>query len=38
MSRWLIAMMNDGKYGGKQVLPADVLKTACWSARAFRHW
>jgi CubicO group peptidase (beta-lactamase class C family) len=26
MSRWLIALMNDGKYRGKQVLPADVLK------------
>ena len=26
MSHWLIALMNDGKYGGKQVLPSDVLK------------
>lgn len=26
MSRWLIALMNDGKYAGKQVLPAEVLK------------
>lgn len=26
MSHWLIALMNDGKYDGKQVLPADVLK------------
>ena len=26
LSHWLIALMNDGKYGGKQVLPADVLK------------
>ncbi len=26
MSHWLIALMNDGKYEGKQVLPADVLK------------
>jgi CubicO group peptidase (beta-lactamase class C family) len=26
MSHWLIALMNDGKYGGKQVLPADVFK------------
>ena len=26
MSHWLIALMNDGKYHGKQVLPADVLK------------
>jgi CubicO group peptidase (beta-lactamase class C family) len=26
MSRWLIALMNDGKYAGRQVLPAEVLK------------
>ncbi len=26
MSHWMIALMNDGKYNGKQVLPADVLK------------
>ena len=26
LSHWLIALMNDGKYGGKQVLPVDVLK------------
>ncbi len=26
MSHWLIALMNDGKYNGKQVLPANVLK------------
>jgi CubicO group peptidase (beta-lactamase class C family) len=26
MSHWLIALMNDGKYDGKQVLPPDVLK------------
>lgn len=26
MSHWLIALMNDGKYDGRQVLPADVLK------------
>ncbi|MDH4198725.1 MAG: serine hydrolase, partial [Candidatus Aminicenantes bacterium] len=26
MSHWLIALMNDGKYAGKQVLPAAVLK------------
>src|SRR5260370_5196892 len=25
LSHWLIALMNDGKYQGKQVLPADVL-------------
>ena len=26
MSHWLIALMNDGKFGGKQVLPPDALK------------
>src|SRR6266403_769710 len=26
MSRWLIALMNDGRYNGKQVLPSNVLK------------
>jgi len=26
LSHWLIALMNDGKYNGRQVLPADVLK------------
>jgi CubicO group peptidase (beta-lactamase class C family) len=26
MSHWLIALMNNGEYKGKQVLPADVLK------------
>jgi len=26
LSHWLIALMNDGMYRGKQVLPADVLK------------
>ncbi|MGB9005041.1 MAG: serine hydrolase, partial [Candidatus Aminicenantales bacterium] len=26
MSHWLMALMNDGKYGDKQVLPAKVLK------------
>jgi len=26
MSQWLIALMNDGKYAGQQVVPADVLK------------
>ena len=27
MSHWLTALMNDGKYKGRQVLPAAVLKT-----------
>ena len=26
MSHWLVALMNDGKYKGKQVLPTSVLK------------
>jgi CubicO group peptidase (beta-lactamase class C family) len=26
LSHWLIALMNEGKYGGKQVLPPNVLK------------
>ena len=26
MSRWLMALMNDGKYEGKQVIPANVVK------------
>ena len=26
LSHWLIALMNDGKYNGKQVLPPNVLK------------
>jgi CubicO group peptidase (beta-lactamase class C family) len=26
MSHWLIALMNDGKYKGRQVLPPDVLR------------
>ncbi|HEY3132267.1 MAG TPA: serine hydrolase [Acidobacteriota bacterium] len=26
LSHWLIALMNNGKYNGKQVLPANVLK------------
>jgi len=26
LSHWLIALMNDGKYNGKQVLPTSVLK------------
>src|SRR5262249_47265827 len=26
MSHWLIALMTEGKYHGRQVLPADVLK------------
>ena len=28
LSHWLIALMNDGKYHGKQVLPGSVLKAS----------
>jgi hypothetical protein len=34
MSHWLIALMNDGKYDGKQVLPAEVLKATLQPAIA----
>lgn len=27
ISHWLIALMNDGKYGGQQILPSRVLKS-----------
>lgn len=26
LSHWMVALMNDGKYNGRQVLPAEVLK------------
>jgi hypothetical protein len=35
MSHWLIALMNDGKYDGKQVLPPAVLKATLEPAIAF---
>jgi CubicO group peptidase (beta-lactamase class C family) len=34
MSHWLIALMNDGKYKGKQVLPAEVLRATLQPAIA----
>ena len=34
VSHWLIALMNDGKYNGKQVLPAEVLKATLQPAIA----
>ncbi len=34
MSHWLIALMNDGKYNGTQVLPAEVLKATLQPAIA----
>lgn len=34
MSHWLIALMNQGKYKGKQVLPAEVLKATLQPAIA----
>jgi len=37
LSHWLIALMNDGKYAGKQVLPADVLKETLQPAMALSN-
>ena len=38
MSHWLIALMNDGQYQGKQVLPSDVLKQTLHAGhRATQH-
>jgi hypothetical protein len=34
MSHWLIALMNQGKYDGRQVLPAEVLKATLQPAIA----
>ena len=34
LSHWLIALMNDGKYNGKQVLPANDLKATLQPAIA----
>ncbi|PYU00591.1 MAG: penicillin-binding protein [Acidobacteria bacterium] len=34
LSHWLIALMNEGKYNGKQVLPASVLKATLQPALA----
>ena len=34
MSHWLIALMNEGRYKGKQVLPASVLKATIQPAIA----
>ena len=34
LSHWLIALMNEGKYAGKQVLPADVLQATLQPAVA----
>jgi CubicO group peptidase (beta-lactamase class C family) len=34
MSHWLIALMNDGKFKGKQVLPSSVLKATLQPAIA----
>jgi CubicO group peptidase (beta-lactamase class C family) len=46
LSHWLIALMNDGKYNGKQVLPSNVLKQTLEPAislpnslgEAFGYW
>jgi CubicO group peptidase (beta-lactamase class C family) len=37
LSHWLIALMNDGKYNGNQVLPADVLKQTLQPAIALAN-
>ena len=34
MSHWLTALMNEGKYHGRQVIPADVLKATLQPAIA----
>jgi CubicO group peptidase (beta-lactamase class C family) len=34
MSKWLIALMNDGKSGGRSVIPASVLKATLQPAMA----
>jgi CubicO group peptidase (beta-lactamase class C family) len=34
MSHWLIALMNDGKYAGRQILPPEVLKATLQPAIA----
>ena len=34
MSHWLIALMNDGRYAGRQVIPSDVLKATLQPALA----
>ena len=34
MSHWLVALMNEGKYEGKQVLPANALKATLEPAMA----
>ena len=46
LSHWLIALMNDGKYNGKQVIPASVLQATLQPAiglpnsmgQAFGFW
>ena len=37
MSHWLIALMNEGKYAGAQVLPANVLTATMTPAIALRN-
>jgi CubicO group peptidase (beta-lactamase class C family) len=37
MSHWLIALMNDGKYRGKQVMPRSVLKATLERAIALPY-
>jgi hypothetical protein len=37
MSHWLVALMNDGRYAGRQVLPAAVLKATLEPAVAIAN-
>jgi CubicO group peptidase (beta-lactamase class C family) len=37
LSHWLIALMNDGKYDGKQAIPPDVLKATLSPSMAINN-
>jgi len=37
LSKWLIALMNNGVYKGKQVIPADVVRTTLTPSFAFSN-
>ena len=37
MSHWLIALMNEGQYAGKQVIPGEVLKATMQPALAMQN-
>ena len=38
MSKWVIALLNGGKYKGTQVIPASVLNESMKPGIAFRNW